>query len=496
MSKRSDIFSSVLFLSVLGAGSLFLNFGERPEISETEKRELEKLPEFSAEKYLSGEFAEQLDKYYTDTVPMRDSIVAAAFEAENLRGIPSAPKFYGNVSVVNDEGDEYIDDDTSVTLYSDTSTVYTFPETEASPESSVTSETEAPSSPETETATTSETVTETFSETSSVTAPPSETVTSVSPQTSAADEEFNGNINEFLHNGILVNGVKMYGEDAGVMLFGGSKKQGTRYANVINSYKKTLGKDVNVYNMVVPTSAEFYLPKKYAKYSGSEKDAIDHIYSSLDEDVIPVDAYSVLQQHTDEYIYFRTDHHWTGRGAYYAYTAFCDAAGIEYPALSEYTEKEKENFVGSLYGYTGDVTLKNSPDTFYYYLPPAKYSAYARRPSDLAPIGPTSVFHEYASGSNMYGMFIGGDNMLIKITSDQGTGRKLAIFKESYGNALAPYFVNGFDEIYVIDLRYFKKNAVQYLKDTGVTDVLFVNNAFAANTSQFITYLEGMLTAE
>lgn len=493
MSKGSDIFSSVLFLGVLGAGAFFLNFGERPEISETEKRELEKFPRFSAEKYLSGEFAEQLDKYYTDTVPMRDSIVAAAFEAENLRGIPSAPKFYGNVSVINDNDDEYcdtdIEEDAQITDHTENAV------SSVTAESSVTSpytESTLPETSETELFSSSEK--EAISETTAA----ESTVTSAVPDTvtETDEEEFKGNINEFLHNGILVNGVKMYGEDAGVMLFGGSKKQGLRYANVINSYKKALGRDVNVYNMVVPTSAEFYLPQKFSKYSGSEKDAIAYIYGNLDESVISVDAYSVLQQHSDEYIYFRTDHHWTDRGAYYAYTAFCDAAGMEYPALDEYTEKVKENFVGSLYGYTGDVTLKNSPDTFYYYLPPAKYSAYAWRPSDLAPIGPTSVFHEYASGSNMYGMFIGGDNMLVKITSDSGTGRKLAIFKESYGNALAPYFVNGFDEIYVIDLRYFKKNAVNYLKDMGVTDVLFVNNAFAANTAQFVTYLEGMLIAK
>lgn len=505
MSKGSDIFSSVLFLGVLGAGAFFLNFGERPEISETEKRELEKFPKFSAEKYLSGEFAEQLDKYYTDTVPMRDSIVAAAFEAENLRGIPSAPKFYGDVSVISDNDDEYydtdIEEDTQIMEYTENAASSVTAESYVTPpysESTLpeTSETELLSSSETKAI--SETVTAPAESSVTPAAPDTvtEAVTSAAQQSTADEEEFKGNINEFLHNGILVNGVKMYGEDAGVMLFGGNKKQGLRYANVINSYKKALGKDVNVYNMVVPTSAEFYLPKKFAKYSGSEKDAIAYIYDNLDESVISVDAYSALQQHSDEYIYFRTDHHWTDRGAYYAYTAFCDAAGIEYPALDEYTEKVKENYVGSLYGYTGDVTLKNSPDTFYYYLPPAKYSAYAWRPSDLAPIGPTSVFHEYASGSNMYGMFIGGDNMLVKITSDSGTGRKLAIFKESYGNALAPYFVNGFDEIYVIDLRYFKKNAVQYLKDMGVTDVLFVNNAFAANTAQFVTYLEKMLTAK
>ena len=67
------------------------------------------------------------------------------------------------------------------------------------------------------------------------------------------------------------------------------------------------------------------------------------------------------------------------------------------------------------------------------------------------------------------------------------------MFKESYGNAFAPYLIDSFDEIYVIDIRYFGKNAVQYIKDVGATDVLFINNVFAANTSKLIDGIERLL---
>lgn len=455
-NSTSAMISAAVFCTVLGGISMWLTLGDRPTVSETEKRELEVRPELTADSYFSGEFASQLDKYYTDTVPMRDELVNAASHIENARGISVSPKFYGNVAeIVSEEPDD--DDDT----------VY-LPDV-------------------TETQTETEAVTE---ELPAVTELPETTTEAVTETTPPEEEEFTGNINDFLNNGILVNGIEMYGEEAGIMLFGGNKKEGLRYASVINGYKEALGDDINVYNMLVPTSAEFYLPKKYSKYSASQKDAIDYIYENLDDSIITIDAYSELAQHTDEYIYFRTDHHWTGRGAYYAYTAFCKTAGIDFPDLSEYEERSKDGFVGSLYSYTGDPILKNHPETFYYYIPPAQFSAQAYRYNDLASLGPTAVFHEYASGGNMYGMFLGGDNMHVKITSDSGTGRKLAIFKESYGNAIAPYFVNGFDEIYVIDIRYFGVNAVDYIKAAGVTDVLFVDNIFAANTGTLITSLE------
>ena len=105
------------------------------------------------------------------------------------------------------------------------------------------------------------------------------------------------------------------------------------------------------------------------------------------------------------------------------------------------------------------------------------------------------IYHQYATGSNMYGMFLGGDGYHVKITTSAGTGRKIVVFKESYGNAFAPYLIDSFDEIYVIDIRYFGKNALQYIKDVGATDVLFINNVFAANTSKLIDGIERLLTS-
>ena len=469
----TSIFTA-LFIG-MGAVSLIL---ERPTVSETENRDLETLPGFSLQSYLSGSFAAQLDKYFTDTVPFRDKLTEYAAVLENAKGIPS-PQFYG-VKIVNPESAEMID-----ALEQDTLTEPDVREEQISTADLTDGTSLVPA--------------ETVSPT--VTAPPTTSAPSVSPGTetsqsaeSSDDEEFVGDISDFLNNGILVDGVDMYGEKAGIMLFGGNDKQGQRYAELISSYKRELGDGVNVYNMVVPTSVEFYLPKKYAKYSNSEKREIEFIYSKLTDGVIPVDAYSAIEAHKDEYIYFRTDHHWTDLGAYYAYTAFCNAIGQTPPALSDYTVKTKdEPFVGSLFGYTNNIILKNNPDTFTYYMTKSDFKGetYNYRTITLSEANP--IYHQYATGSNMYGMFLGGDGYHVKITTSAGTGRKIVVFKESYGNAFAPYLIDSFDEIYVIDIRYFGKNALQYIKDVGATDVLFINNVFAANTSKLIDGIERLL---
>lgn len=487
------ITTSVFIALIFGVGIAMLIL-ERPTVSVAENRDLETMPVFSVASYLDGSFTAKFDKYFTDTVPFRDKLNEYAAVLENAKGLPS-PQFYG-VEIVNENEDygEIIDSIESAP----TEPVLPEESVKHGAETSVTSiqggqSGTVPSSGELSVSGTGNPAAET--------APP---LTPVSPEVpgteasqsgaAAGDEEFTGDITDFLNNGILVNGVKMYGEKAGIMLFGGNDKQGQRYAELISAYKRELGDGVNVYNMVVPTSVEFYLPKKYAKYSNSEKREIEFIYSKLTDGVIPVDAYSVLEAHKDEYIYFRTDHHWSDLGAYYAYTAFCNAIGQTPPPLSDYTVKTKEElFVGSLFGYTNDITLKNNPDTFTYYMTksPFKGETYNYRTLTLTEANP--IYHEYATGSAMYGMFLGSDGIHVKITTSAGTGRKIVMFKESYGNAFAPYLIDSFDEIYVIDIRYFGKNAVQYIKDVGATDVLFINNVFAANTSKLIDGIERLL---
>lgn len=456
--------SIVLFLAVLFFMGLCLVFLKRPDFSESEKRELEKKPELTIQSYLDGSFASQFTAYFSDTVPFREQIVELNAKFDSIKGI-SAPKFYGNVNVVADDEGNLIGEKTSAVTETQPAVSETLPGETAS-EGDVTPAVSETTAPET---TVSETETE--------------------------EEEEVENIADFANNGIVVDGVKMYGDNAGVMLFGGNKKMGTRYAELISRYKEAMGEGVNVYNIVVPTSVEFYLPKKFQKYSSSEKDAIEHIYSSYTADVIPVDAYSEIAAHTDEYIYLRTDHHWSHRGAYYAYAALVKAMGETPKDIDkDYEVREIDGYVGSLYGYTNDPILKNSPELFTYYKPKSEYKTYYYDYDTLKPKGQGTLFYDNVSPGYAYGVFIGSDAIHTQIVTENHTGRKVCVFKESYGNAFVPYLVDSFDEIYVIDIRYFGRNAVEYMKEKGITDVIFINNAFAANTSSLIDGIEKLFT--
>ncbi len=461
-SKNYPLISLIIFGAVLAVITLIMIFCERPEKSEIEKRELAEMPAFSLSTFFSGEFTDNFSVYFSDTVPFREKLVELSSRLKKMRGV-SSPTFYGSVQIVaDDEGSSIETEQTTIVIPSETTTLV---------------------------------VTDENNNTSIVTEATTTAPLTTTEATTTTEEEVK-NIAEFSNNGIVVDGVKMYGEDAGIMLFGGNKGEGKRYADIINMYQQAL-EGVTIHNLVVPTSAEFYLPKRFSKYSSSEKDEIEYIYSNLNENVNTVDAYSMLEKHTDEYIYLRTDHHWSPLGAYYAYAAFAEDLGMEYPDISEYEEKVKYGYVGSLYGYTNDVTLKNAPEEFHYFKPQnVNYDTYYYEYNTLAPLGKSVLFHEYVEGGNCYGMFLGKDGIHTKIVTDRANGRKIVVFKESYGNAFVPHLVSNFEEIYVIDIRYFGRNAVEYIKETGATDVLFINNIFAANTGKLIDGLYKLYESE
>ena len=101
-------------------------------------------------------------------------------------------------------------------------------------------------------------------------------------------------------------------------LFGGDEYRAQLYADSINSYQQKLS-GIKVYNMVVPNHTEMGLPQRLKNSSApsdSQAENIKQIYSKLNSSVTPINAYNKIAEHCNEYVYYNSDHHWTGLGAY------------------------------------------------------------------------------------------------------------------------------------------------------------------------------------
>lgn len=279
--------------------------------------------------------------------------------------------------------------------------------------------------------------------------------------------------------------------DRAVEIFYGNEGNAERYTNAISSTKQALGDQVEVYNMVVPSSVEFALPQKYQNMSKSQKPVIDKIYDNLDSKVKTVDAYKALEKHKNEYIYFNTDHHWTSLGAYYAYEQFAKEAGFQAKSLNEFKKYSKKDFLGTLYTQTQDTKLKENADVVDYYKIPVDYDVFRyEKGKEDTPVSST-LYADYVDGVNAYSLFLHGDFPMIKIqNNDSNNGKKLVVVKESYGNAFVPFLIPHYDEIYVVDSRYYNSSLKKLVNEQEVKEVLFINNIFAANTEKIVKTIE------
>ena len=277
-------------------------------------------------------------------------------------------------------------------------------------------------------------------------------------------------------------------------LFSWSEDNASFYADTLNSFAKS-NSDLKVYNVLVPNHTEFGLPRDLIE-SGKvstmiQADNIKYIYSKLDG-VQPVNVYNALGDHVNEYIYFNTDHHWTGLGAYYAYAAFCDQTDQKALDLGVCMEHQINNFEGSLIDY--DESLRENLDTVHWWQFP--YETHAKRQGEPGDeLEDTTVYYaEEGEGAFAYGVFIWGDGSLfIEYNDDLSNGKKIAVVKESYGNAFVPYLTADYEQVHVIDFRYWDGKLSSYCKENGITEVLFLNNVMAANTPQQVDRIEEIL---
>lgn len=269
-------------------------------------------------------------------------------------------------------------------------------------------------------------------------------------------------------------------------LFYSGNKAAEYYADAINGYAAKLDKDVKVYNMVVGNHTEFGLPERVIKdgiETDSQSDNIKHIIDNLSDRVTPIDCYNNLAEHCNEYIFYGTDHHWTALGAYYGYEAFCETVGLTPMDITKSEKSSVDGFLGSLYTATGSSALAENTDTVDYYSLPNKTYALMNERMSSSQITVDVYYPAATSGELTYGVFCWGDTAQFVIHSDCGTGRKIAVVKDSFANAFAPYLSANYDEVHLIDYRYWYGDLNEYLKDNGIKEVLFLNNTMSANTA-------------
>ena len=186
-----------------------------------------------------------------------------------------------------------------------------------------------------------------------------------------------------------------------------------------------------------------------------------------------VDVTEMLLAHKDEQLFYRTDHHWTSLGAYYACEEIAPHLGIESPAWSSYQIYTVSNtFEGTLSSKSGSHGVLDKVEV---YAPATAIEYYVTYSGDQS--GICSMYDRSAlDKKDHYTVFFGGNYGRVDITTTADTGRCLLVFKDSYANCFMQFLYPYFDHITMIDPRYYYDNVENVIKSEAITDMLYLYN--------------------
>lgn len=248
-------------------------------------------------------------------------------------------------------------------------------------------------------------------------------------------------------------------------------------AAVLSFCQKT-DRDINI--CIVPNSYEILKDDIPRGFPGiSQKEIIDGFYEELRScgSVNTIDLYEELSENADEYIYYRTDHHWTTEGAYCGYRKLCSEMELVPVDISAQDMKDKLKSADGFYGtyqakYRGMLGV--SSDTISYYdIPVSNYKAGDKMHDTMYDLEKLDTYDKYA-------MFMYGNEGLsvVDAVPDNKSGRRgeLILFKDSYGNCMIPFFTYNYDRVTMIDLRYYPGSVKQLLKEHEDADILLMYN--------------------
>ena len=255
----------------------------------------------------------------------------------------------------------------------------------------------------------------------------------------------------------------------------------------INLFAKKYPKQ-HISMLLVPNKATILKEKlpAYVEDQDQMKD-IRALASGLEDTIRFTDAFEALRNKKEESLYYRSDHHWTGLGAYTAFLEWKKKELSEEPLLEYEHEAINTSFLGTLANTSGYV--QGDMDTIDIYTSPNDPDYIVRYPTEKKTT--TTLFdNTKADGNQPYEVFLSGNHPLVEIATTAKNQKHLLLIKDSYANCFVSYLLSYYSTITIVDPRYYFDDLSQLIQEQGITDTLFLYNA---NTFFTDTSLQDML---
>ncbi|WP_434793632.1 hypothetical protein TPDSL_35340 [Terrisporobacter petrolearius] len=237
-------------------------------------------------------------------------------------------------------------------------------------------------------------------------------------------------------------------------------------------------KNIKQYMLISPTAVSILKDKLPIDAPVMDQEAYLQSYKDkLPQSVSFVDNYKTMYDHRNEYIYYKTDHHWTSLGAFYSYKELAKYMGLEERPEDYYTQQMVSNdFLGALSSKSGYHVKEG--DKVNVYLPAKGDSQnvvvnYVEEQERTATLYSSQALKQ----KDNYEVFLKGNHPLVKIKTDANNNKTLLLFKDSYANSFIPFLVKDFSKIIVVDPRYYYEDIDSLMQQENVNEVLYLYNA-------------------
>jgi len=445
MTRRRKL-ATPFFTVLFGLALIALIIPLRPTESMREKRRLAEFPKLTAKTLLSGDFFDGVSTWYSDTFPGREVWLDVATGLSDLHGITTNVIDYSQLKQAGEpEETEYLPLPT--------------------PESASAAETTDPDAEPTPTP----------EPTPGPTPEPTPYYEEIDTPTESVETW--GGLGD--NDEKVIHGVALQIGGAAFEKFSFNENLTNLNANMI-SRAASIAKeyDVRFFDMPIPASVGVLLSSDLLDRLGMDDQgqAIAYKFEKENDDVIKVNVFNTLIRHNDEYIYFRTDHHWTALGAYYAYETFCRMADFEPVPLEDFEERDMGDFLGSFYS-TSPAPANLETDRLYAYQPPCDLEMQLYRngttfsAEPIIDMSQSNIFSKYSA-------FLGGDSMMTVLTNnDLPDAPNCVVYKDSYGNPFVLYLTQHYHRVYALDFRQYDAMGMRsFIQNYHISDVILAES--------------------
>lgn len=245
----------------------------------------------------------------------------------------------------------------------------------------------------------------------------------------------------------------------------------------LQALEKFVGKakqNADVHVMMVPTKS-WVLREKLPAFAPHYKEQkfYDALQQKLEKEDVLISVESVLDAHKEEEIYYRTDHHWTTLGAWYAYEQYTKAVGGD---LQRAQGKKKfrcisKDFYGTTYA---KINYARQADKIEIYEPADKLRVVYNMGEKK-----TKTLYDFSflKTADQYSVFTGGNQAVLEITGGIKNGKTLLLIKDSFANSILPFLAEDYEKLVVVDLRQLNVSGDRLLEMFSPTDILILYNS-------------------